>query len=182
MADFFEQFLSQKKSLTTSLDFIKEFDGINSLFVHALELNDNDLKLLNSSSHSVVHSPVSNRLLNNTKLDFENFKINLCIGTDGLSSNISLSMFDELRSALMSHYNIDLNILSKKLLTMATKNGAQGLRLNSGELAIGKDSDIIAIDSFEPNNLKTIYTDIILHTQKVSKTIINGNTTGTIIA
>jgi cytosine/adenosine deaminase-related metal-dependent hydrolase len=82
----------------------------------------------------------------------------------------------------MNHYNIDLNILSKKLLTMATKNGAQGLRLNSGELAIGKDSDIIAIDSFEPNNLKTIYTDIILHTQKVSKTIINGNTTGTIIA
>jgi len=40
-------------------------------------------------------------------------KIPFTLATDGLSSNYSLNIFDELRVALFMHYESDLNYLAK---------------------------------------------------------------------
>ena len=174
MAKFFEQFLSQTSSLISSSDFIKQFDEVNTVFTHSLECNSEDITLLNNSNHSIAHCPVSNRLLNNRHLDLNNYSANMALGTDGLSSNISLSLFDEMRHALMIHDGVELEDLAKRLLTMATKNGAKALDLDLGEIQEGKVSDMIVVDIGELKSIKQIYTDIILHTQSVHISIIAG--------
>ena len=135
MLEFFETFLKQNKSLISSEEFINDFSEVDTIFTHSLELNDEDKKLLKNSNHSIAHCPVSNRLLNNKKLDLSIANsVNVALGTDGLSSNISLNMFDELRAGLNVHENIYINELAEQLITMATRNGAKALKLNNGVL------------------------------------------------
>lgn len=78
----------------------------------------------------INHCVTSNRVLNNSKLDLEKIKdVPFTIGTDGLSSNNSLSLFDELRNCIMVHSSENIINLSKKLLIAATSNGAKALGL-----------------------------------------------------
>ena len=176
MLEFFESFLQQSRSLISSKEFIKDFEGIDTIFTHALELNKDDKKLLAESNHSIAHCPVSNRLLNNKKLDLSISEgVNVALGTDGYSSNVSLNMFDEMRSALNVHESTNLEDLAKQLLTMATLNGAKALGLNSGVLAKERDADMLVIEL--PEDFKegsNIYSNIILHTQKPKQIYING--------
>ena len=176
MLEFFESFLKQSRSLISSEEFIKDFGDVEAIFTHTLELNDKDKKLLLNSNHSIAHCPVSNRLLNNKKLDLSiGEDVNIALGTDGLSSNISLNMFDELRAALYLHENINLETLAEQLITMATRNGAKALGIHSGVLSIGRDADILALQL--PNDYKdgsNIFSNIILHTKKPEMVFING--------
>ncbi|MCW1871493.1 amidohydrolase family protein, partial [Campylobacter jejuni] len=66
---------------------------------------------------------------------------NIHLGTDGLSSNISLSLLDEMRANLLIHKNFDLLELASKLLQMVTLYPARALNLNLGELKKGKIAD-----------------------------------------
>lgn len=124
----------------------------------------------------INHCAVSNRFLNNTRLDLKKLEnLDFSIGTDGLSSNNSLSMFDELRACLNIHYEKDIVKFSKTLLNAATNGGSRALGLNKGRLKKGYDADIISFclpDNIE--DLEDIYMQIILHTKYVDKTIIGG--------
>ena len=141
-----------------------------------MEASKQDLEKIESLGAVVNHCVTSNRVLNNSKLDLSKLEnIEFSIGTDGLSSNNSLSMFDELRNALMMHTNFEINSFAKKLLRAATFGGSKALGLNKGELKAGKDADMIAFTL--PNELKhieDIATHIILHTKFVDKTYIGG--------
>lgn len=174
---FFENFLGQTSSVTSPLEFLNQFKNIEKLsFTHCVESNEEELQKIKELNAVINHCPTSNRLLNNKTLDLEKLKdIKFSIGTDGLSSNISLSIFDELRNALMIHTNKELNSFAQELLIAATKNGAISLGLNKGELTKNRDADIILFSLpssvEEENNLAS---NIILHTQEVDKTIIGG--------
>ena len=175
--EFFKNFLQQSISTGTPSEFLQLFKNIKTLsFTHCVEANKSELNMIKDLNATIIHCPNSNRLLNNTKLNFEHTKdVNIALGTDGLSSNNSLSMFDELRSAFFIHTNIHPNILSKQLLQSATINGSSALGLNKGSLEIGKDSDIISFTlpdiCFDEIDLAT---HIILHTKQVNKTYIQG--------
>jgi len=159
------------------MEFLNQFSNVKNLsFTHCVEASDNDLEKIKSLNAVINHCPTSNRVLNNSKLDLSRLKdIKFSIGTDGLSSNNSLSMFDELRTALMIHSNENVIEFSKKLLKAATLNGAIALGLNKGSLEKQKDADII---SFKMNDKiedkEDIAMQIILHTKSVNKTIIGG--------
>ncbi|WP_108062026.1 aminofutalosine deaminase family hydrolase [Poseidonibacter lekithochrous] len=175
--DFFKNFLGQDKAVTKPMEFLNNFSNMNNLsFTHCVEASDNDLEKIKSLGASINHCITSNRVLNNTKLDISRLDgINLSIGTDGLSSNNSLSMFDELRNALMMHTDININSLATKLLKAATVNGAKALGLNKGVLQKDLDADIISFtlpDDIEENEDLAMH--IILHTKFVDKTIIGG--------
>lgn len=175
--DFFKNFLGQEKAVTKPMEFLTHFNGIKKLsFTHCVEASKDDLEKIKSLDGVINHCATSNRLLNNSKLNLENLEnVDFSIGTDGLSSNNSLSLFDELRSALMIHESLDVNILSQKLLTAATKNGAKALGLNKGQLQKECDADIIGLvlpDVVEDEN--DLATQIILHTKKVNHIIIGG--------
>jgi len=177
MAEFFEQLLSQKSSLISSNDFISLFDDNDTIFTHALELNSRDKELLKKSNHSIAHCATSNRLLTNSKFDLETYSdTNIAIGTDGLSSNISLNMFDELRNLLFIHESINIEELSKRLLSMATINSANALGLNSGKIECGRDADFLVIKlNSDFKDISYIYSNIILHTKRPEMVFISGD-------
>lgn len=175
--DFFMKLLGQNKSVTSSMEFLEQFKGIKHLsFTHCVEANEEELNKIAQLNGVINHCPTSNRLLNNSKLNLKRLnETPFSIGTDGLSSNNSLSMFDELRNALMIHTTRNVNTFSKKLLKAATLNGAKALGLNKGSLKEGKNSDMIAFTL--PDGVKKsedLATHIILHTKYVNRTIIGG--------
>jgi len=177
--EFFKNFLGQEKAVTKPIEFLNQFNNLKNLsFTHCVEANGEDLEKINSLGAVINHCVTSNRFLNNTKLDLQQlkkYKIDFSIGTDGLSSNNSLNMFDELRNALMVHSNENIIDFSKLLIKAATKNGSKALGLNKGELSCGKDSDIICLvlpDSVKEKELLPM--NVILHTKGVEKVIIGG--------
>ncbi len=176
--NFFKEFLGQEKAVTKPIEFLEQFKNINTLsFTHCVEASIKDLEKIKELNGVINHCVTSNRLLNNTKLNLDKLPrgIDISIGTDGLSSNNSLSMFDELRNALMAHTNQNIEEFSKQLLKAATVNGSKALGLNKGVLEENKDADIIALSL--PSSVKykeDLATHIILHTKFVDKTIIGG--------
>ena len=175
--EFFKNFLNQEKAVSKPMEFLNLFSNIKNLsFTHCVEASNNDLEKIKDLGASINHCVTSNRLLNNTKLDLDRLgEIPFTIGTDGLSSNNSLSMFDELRNALMAHYDKNVIEFSKKLIKAATVNGSRALGLNKGVIGKDFDSDIISFSL--PDNLEDVedlYMQIILHTKFVDTVIIGG--------
>jgi len=174
-SSFFKNFLNQTKSLQTPKEFLELFDGINNLsFTHCTFAKNyiNDLKKLKAN---IIHCPNSNRLLTNSKLNLDEFSdFNIAIATDGLSSNYSINLFDEIKSALFLHTNYNPNELAKKLLKMAIINGAKTLNLNKGSLEVNKDADLICFNLEQINESNSLELNIILNFTKTKYTFIGG--------
>ena len=175
--DFFKNFLGQEKAVSTPMEFLNLFSNIKNLsFTHCVEASEADLEKIRNLGASINHCVTSNRILNNSKLDLSRLKdIPFTIGTDGLSSNNSLSMFDELRNVLMIHSNENIVDFSKILLKAATLNAAKALGLNKGSLEKDLDSDMIVFTlPDEVEDMDDLAMQIILHTKFMDKTIIGG--------
>ena len=175
--DFFKNFLGQEKAVSTPMEFLNLFSNIKNLsFTHCVEASEADLEKIRNLGASINHCVTSNRILNNSKLDLSKLEdIPFTIGTDGLSSNNSLSMFDELRNALMVHYEKNVIDFSNILLKAATLNGARALGLNKGTLQKEFDADMITFSlPDEVEDIEDLPMQIILHTKSVDKTIIGG--------
>ena len=175
--DFFKNFLNQEKAVSKPMEFLNLFSNIKNLsFTHCVEASQADLEKIKSLGASINHCVTSNRVLNNSKLDLSKLEnIPFTIGTDGLSSNNSLSMFDELRNALMAHYDKNILEFSTQLLKAATINGSRALGLDKGALIKDLDADMIAFtlpDKIEEK--EDLPMQIILHTKFVDKVIIGG--------
>jgi len=174
---FFKDMLDQHKSLQNPSSFLYQFKGIKNLsFTHCVEANEKELKQIHDLKASIIHCPNSNRLLNNTILNLSYLDdIPLAMGTDGLSSNHTLNMFEEIRNAFYMHNNFTPQELSKKLLLASTQGGARALGLKKGLLEKGYDADII---SFKLPDIcrdeEDLSVAVILHTSSVDKTIIGG--------
>ncbi|MCH7592777.1 MAG: amidohydrolase family protein [Planctomycetes bacterium] len=69
--------------------------------------------------------------------------VNVCIGTDSLASNPSLSIVDELRFLRRNHPDLD----PMELLRMGTLRGATALGFGdvTGSLTPGKSADVVVI-------------------------------------
>ena len=175
--EFFRNFLNQEKAVSKPMEFLNLFSNIKNLsFTHCVEASNTDLEKIKALGASINHCVTSNRFLNNTKLDLNKLgEIPFSIGTDGLSSNNSLSMFDELRNALMAHHNENILDFSKILLRAATVNGSRALGLNKGVIEKDFDSDMITFtlpDKIEEKEDLPMH--IILHTKFVDNVIIGG--------
>ncbi|WP_368029484.1 metal-dependent hydrolase [Arcobacter sp. s6] len=175
--EFFKNFLGQEQSVTRPMEFLNLFSNIKNLsFTHCVEASSTDFEKIKTLGASVNHCVTSNRLLNNTKLDLGKLKdIPFTIGTDGLSSNNSLSMFDELRNVLMSHYDKNVLEFATLLLRAATINGSRAMGLNKGSLSKDFDADMITFNlPDEIEDKEDLAMQIILHTKFVDKIIIGG--------
>ena len=174
--EFFKNLLKLNSAVSDSKDFLEYVYGQETLLTHAVKANDDELSTISSNKHTVIHCPISNRLLGNgaidlTRLDKQN--INWITATDGLSSNYKLDLFEEMKAALFMHSELPLLDLAKKLINSVTKNAAEALGLNTGEIAEGKNADMLVLDlNKEPNEELAIH--LILHKYNISKIYING--------
>ncbi len=171
--EFLQNFTPNPKPLCSVDEYIELFNNTHTLFTHLTYATKNEIQKIDNNFF-ITSCPVSNRLLENKKLDIKDIK-NLTIATDGLSSNISLNLWDELRSAIFIHESLDLDFLAKKLLLAVTKNAANALKLKKGVLKEGYDADMIVVDlSQDFEDINHIYRWLILHTKEAKKTIILG--------
>jgi len=174
---FFKEMLNQHQSLQTPSEFLNAFRGVKHLtFTHCVEANEKELTQIKELGASIIHCPNSNRLLNNTVLNLSYLNdIPLTLGTDGLSSNYTLDMFEEMKNGFFIHTNFTPEELAEKLIVAATINGAKALNLqNKGSLEVGKDSDIITFQIPHIEDINDLATAIILHKTKINKTYIKG--------
>jgi len=101
---------------------------------------------LQKGNHTIIHCPISNRLLGNGVLDLKRLNaqnIRWICGTDGLSSNYTLNLFEEMKVALFMHSNHNLLELSRKLWRSVTVDAADALGLNCGTIAPSYDADLL---------------------------------------
>ena len=122
---------------------------------HCVHCEEKDLGIFKDKGVTMIHNPSSNMKLGSgfapINKAFE-MGVNVTLGTDGAASNNNLNMFEEMHLASLIHKGFLQNatvVKPEQILSMVTTNGAKAQgREHTGELAIGKNADIIAI-SFE---------------------------------
>lgn len=175
---FFNAFNPYAKPMSDGKEYLDLFQGVKTLFTHGVQATDEELNTISTMGGTLTHCPVSNRLLGVGKLDLEKVRernIPLTLGTDGLSSNISLSLWDEMRCALMMHANENLTTLAPTLLNAITCNAANALNLPCGKLEKGLYSDIIVTTLPQAvEDKEQLALQLILHTKETHLTFING--------
>lgn len=125
---------------------------------HCVWVTEEDMALMLEKGVSPIHNPTSNMKLGSGYAPVQrmlDLGLNVALGTDGAASNNNLNLMEELHLAAVLHngYHRDPTILKPaQLLAMATRSGAklQG-REDTGELAVGKKADIIALDLTKPH-------------------------------
>ena len=173
--DFFNNFAPNSRPMSNASDYIDLFYGTKTLFTHCVQANKKELEEIKNIGGSVTHCPVSNRLLGIGRLEIENIdKKMLNLGTDGLSSNISLNLWDEMRMALMLHHKGDFENLAPLLLKMSTINGANALNLEAGEITENKLADFIVCEVPEDTQVEDLPLQLILHTKFTKATYVAG--------
>lgn len=129
-----------------STDILQELEDKKMLLVH-----NTFAKNKNISDNYYCTCPKANLYIENSLPDYSIFDADkLCVGTDSLASNNSLSIFEEL-NIIQENSNFDLNTLLK----IACKNGAEALGFEKlGTFERGKIPGVNLI--FDLNELKVI--------------------------
>ena len=174
--EFFENFLKQNYAVSDSKEFLEHFNTHNALLTHVVEANSDELQTIAQNEHTIIHCPISNRLLGNKTLNIKELNdrnIRWITATDGLSSNYKLDLFEEMKASLLMHANAPLVEFANALIQSVTVNAAEALGLNTGEIKEGKNADMIVLDlDKEPSEELAVH--LILHRYNVSKVYING--------
>ena len=179
-AKFFKELLNQTRPVNNPLEFLELFEQHRTLFVHMVWANETELEKIAAMDATIVHCPVSNRLLGNRVLDLDKIaNIPYTIATDGLSSNYSLNMYEELRAALFVHSDKHALAFAKELIVNATKGGYSALGFDGGVIQEGAPADMQLVSlPDEITNLEEIYLHLILHTIKPERVYIEGELHG----
>jgi len=173
--NFFKKYFNTETPVTNIQEFMYAFDTYPTHFTHCVQANQVELDYLAQKGHSIAHCPRSNRYLGCGRLPIENLKLPFTVATDGLSSNDSLNIFDELRATLMLHHQAPIEALAHRLLSSVTSDAADSLGLNCGRIEEGKFADFAIVNLAEaPQREEEIALWTILHTKEVSDVYING--------
>jgi cytosine/adenosine deaminase-related metal-dependent hydrolase len=173
---FFQSFLKQERAVTNAQEFLESFENIPTLFAHVVKATNQEYENLKKNSHTIIHCPISNRLLGNGAIDLakvDAIGVNLALATDGLSSNYKLDLWEEMKVALFMHSEFALLELAQKLLDGVTKNPAIALGLKKGQIKEGYDADMIVLQLQTPPN-EELPIHLILHRYPIVEKFING--------
>lgn len=116
------------------------------LAVHCNIADQKDMKLLAKNRITVVHCPGSHRFFGHPTFKYQALRrhhIPVCLGTDSLASNQSLSLFREMRLFQESQPQVP----AEEILSMVTVKPAQALGLGNqlGRIKPGYLADFIGI-------------------------------------
>jgi len=131
---------------------------------HGVWLTVNEVKALSKVGVSVAHCPTSNMKLASGGAaplpEMFEHGTNVCLGTDGASSNNSLDMFLEMKFASLLHksHRWDASVVpAQKALDMTTVDAASALGAAKmlGSIEPGKKADIVVVDCRSPGMVPT---------------------------
>lgn len=137
------------------LDRYGVFDT-RTIAAHGVWTTEEDWAGMAAKGVSCVHNPVSNLKLGSGVAWVPAMKkagVNIALGTDGVSSNNNLDMFEEMKFAAVLHNGVThdpLALLPRDVLAMATRDGAKALGRQTGQIAPGYTADLILVDFSHP--------------------------------
>jgi len=118
------------------------------IVAHLNELTESDFPLLerSNSKFHVVHCPRSHNYFGHSSFAFDRLRslgFNVCLGTDSLASNESLSLFAEMRAFQKEFPSVS----AEEIFQMVTVNPARALRYGNafGQIGPGFGADLIAV-------------------------------------
>ena len=130
-----------------------------TLLAHCVWVDDADIATINRRGCAVAHCPESNMKLASGIAPVTGMRsagVMVSLGTDGCASNNNLDLFGEMGTAAKLHKvaTFDPTALNAaSVLKMATIDGAHaiGLADHIGSLEIGKQADIVILDTRAAN-------------------------------
>lgn len=128
----------------------------NTIAAHSIHLTDEDIDILAKRQVVLSHNPCSNFKLNSGSFRFRDTIDAGCqvtIGTDGCASNDSLSMFDDMKTAVFNarlQQNSAVAAGASEVFNAATLAPAKAFNINAGEIKPGKIADLMLIDTNKP--------------------------------
>jgi len=126
--------------------------GPQTLLAHCVWTDADDIALLRARGTSVAHCPHANLKLGSgiaPVVEMLRAGVNVTLGTDGAKANNRLDPFDVMKfaSLLQKGVHRDPALMSpQEVLTMATRAGANALRVDAGEIRIGLLADLTLVD------------------------------------
>jgi 5-methylthioadenosine/S-adenosylhomocysteine deaminase len=123
--------------------------------VHCVWLSEEDCYLLAERKANVVSCTVSNLKLASGIAPLNTLMkagVNVCLGTDGASSNNNLSLFEDMKTTAIvqkNAYHTPAAFSAKQIWQLATENAYKAFRMNIG-LVVGALADLALIDLKKP--------------------------------
>ena len=146
------------------------------IVAHLNELTESDFELLerSNSKFHVVHCPRSHNYFGHSRFAFDrlrSFGFNICLGTDSLASNESLSLFAEMRAFQKEFPSVS----AEEIFQMVTVNPARALRYENalGQIRPGFGADLIAVPCSGSTN---VFEQIIAFGGRVPWVMVSGKT------
>lgn len=124
--------------------------------VHGIHVTNHELEIMAKHDVTIAHNPSSNHKLVSGVFPFHryvNAGIPITLGTDGSSSNNSLSMMESMK---MTALNAKMASGDPKecpasmAWSLATKAGAKAFRINGGKIEKGAVADFILVNTDHP--------------------------------
>jgi 5-methylthioadenosine/S-adenosylhomocysteine deaminase len=151
----------QTEQHTTPIKYLDRIGMLdqNTLIVHGIWLDSDDIEIIAKRRSKVSHNPQSNMKLASGIAPVSGLLragVAVGLGTDGCASNNDLDLFREMDTAAKLH---KVNLLdptvmdARTVLKMATIDGAKAIGLDKdiGSLEAGKQADVIIIDTEKPH-------------------------------
>ncbi len=122
---------------------------------HCVWVEDGDMDILAARGVSAVHNPVSNFKLASGAARVPDMRargVSVALGTDGMASNNSHDMFEEMKLAAMAQMKIGA-VTAGDSLAMATGGGAEaaGRGTETGRIEVGCYADLALLDFDSPH-------------------------------
>mgnify|MGYP005760807901 FL=1 len=127
------------------------WDG-RAIAAHCVWTTPEDWAVMAEKGISAVHNPMSNLKLGSGIAPVPAMKkagVNVCLGTDGVSSNNCTDFFSDLKFAAILHNGAGcdpLALLPLDALKMATRDGGVALGRKAGVIQAGYEADLILVD------------------------------------
>ena len=124
---------------------------------HCVYTTPEDWAIMAEKDVTAVHNPYSNLKLGSGVApvpDMLRAGVNVCLGTDGVSSHNSIDPFADLKLAAILHNGVardPMALTTRQALELATVSGAKALGRNTGAIIPGKIADLILVDFSAPN-------------------------------
>jgi aminodeoxyfutalosine deaminase len=144
------------------------------IVAHLNELTRSDFDFLEKSNarFQIVHCPRSHKYFGHGTFAFErlrSFGFNICLGTDSLASNETLSSFADMRAFQKKFPSVS----AEEILQMATINPARALRQENalGQIRPGFGGDLVAVPCADSRD---VFEQIIAFDGPVNFLMVNG--------
>ena len=135
------------------------------MVIHAIWIDDDDVRLLAESGCTVAHNPVCNLRLGSGVMPYAKLRaagVPICLGSDEMNTDDSVNLWFVAKTAALLHTLATPDYRQwpqpADMLTALTRGGARAMRRadNLGQLAVGFDADIALLEldtvSFTPLN------------------------------